>query len=439
MKTSAKIKWTAKPFRYSGIMCCKKMNEQLQLLTRFHSTNVSMPDNAGVQVRKLIDKIIELKQNIIPLQPREQELLPSYNDWIQFGETIRQLSAALEETGADAAFAEHPFSKLNDTVFTADNPLNLLDKLLQQAKNVLTEIQTIFRDSNIATEHSTYLEQIKNLVQDAVLLEPLAAHDNLQLVDNSNKPGKEFDKKIKQQKQLELQHKQAQQMNSNWKNKLSEQDVAAAIEIASRQEKSFFNFLNGGWRRLKTQLQNSYDFSQHQVKPAYSSIFATIAKMNMPQAMPQQIIKPNCSSNIILDNIDITWLGIEALRNKRGDKEIDYLLAHPDANNIVKRLYKLNNNLYQLESQLQQCLYNYNSKSVHEIQDELESLAMNADGLQDLLPALRAFAAMPAAVKNAFRDIPAYTLAGRSHHGAKNIATPLSAKQNLCCYGCSIY
>ncbi len=401
----SKNKMDSKAIQIQRNNVLQKMNEQLQLLTQFHSINISMPDNAGVQVRKLIDKIIELKQNIIPLQPREQELLPSYNDWIHFGETIRQLSAALEETGADAAFAEHPLSKLNDTVFTADNPLNLLDKLVQQAKNLLAEIQTIFRDSNIAAAHSTYLEQIKNLIQDAVLLEPLAAHDNLQLIDNSNKQGKEFDKKIKQQKQLELQHKQAQQTNAHWKNKLSEQDVAAAIEIAAKQEKSFFNFLNGGWRRLKTQLQNSYDFSQHQVKPAYSSIL---------QQLQNEYSTSNAAANnknelqqqYQLDNIDITWLGIEALRNKRGDKEIDYLLAHPDANNIVKRLYKLNNNFHQLELQLQQCLYNYNSKSVHEIQDELESLAMNADGLQDLLPTLRAFATMPAAVKNAFRDIP---------------------------------
>ena len=94
----------------------QRMNEQLQLLDQFHFTNTSQPDNAGIQVRKLIDKIIELKRNIIPLQPKQQELLPTYHNWILFGETITQLSDVLEESGVDASFAEHPLSKLNDTV-----------------------------------------------------------------------------------------------------------------------------------------------------------------------------------------------------------------------------------------------------------------------------------------------------------------------------------
>ena len=401
----SKNKMDAKAIQVQRNTLLQKMNEQLQLLNQFHFTNTYLPENAGVQVRTLIDKIIELKQNIVPLQPKQQELLPAYNDWIQFGETIKQLSAALEESGADASFSEHPLSKLNDTVFVADNPLNLLDSLVQHAKYLLDEIKTVTTNCNIAAEHCEYLEQIKNLVQDAVLLEPLAAYDNLHLVDNGNKAGKEFDKKIKQHQQLEQHYKQTQQTTANWRNKLSEQDVSTAIDIATKYEKSFFNFLNGTWKRLKKQVQESYNFSLHQVKPSFSSILQQLQN-EYAAANAVSNNKNELQQQYRLDNIDITYLGIETLRNKRGDKEIDYLLAHPDANTIVKRLYKLNNNLHQLELQLQQCLYNYSSKTVNDIQDELESVAMNADGLQDLLPALRSFAAMPTPVKNAFRDIP---------------------------------
>ncbi len=383
----------------------QKMNEQIQLLNQFHTTSISLPGTAGVQVRSLIETIIELKQHIVPLQPLQQELLPGYSSWIQFGDTIKQLSSALEESGADAAFADHPLSKLNDTVFVAESPLHLLDSLVAHAKNLLAEIQTVTTDCNIDAAHCAYLEQIKNLVTDAVLLEPLAAHNNLQLVNNSSKAGADFDKKIKQHQQLEEQYKQALHSNSHWKNKLSGQDLAAAMEIAEKNEASFFNFLNGPWKRLKKQLQESYDFTQHQVKPSFSSILQQLqqeyAAGNAVTANKKQL-----QQEYHLENIDITWRGIEALRNKKGDQEIDYLLAHPDANNMVRRLYKVHTSLQQLEMQLQQCLYNFSSKPVNGIQDELESLAMNADGLQDLLPALRAFAVLPEPVKNAFRSIP---------------------------------
>ena len=382
----------------------QKMNEQLLLLDQFHFTNTSQPENAGLPIRKLIDKIIELKRNIIPLQPKQQELLPTYNEWILFGETITQLSDALEENGADASLAEHPLSKLNDAVLQADNPLNLLDSLVQHAKNLLLEISTATTNANIAAEHCTLLEQIKNLVQDAVLLEPLAAHDNLQLVDSSNKAGKEFDKKIKQHKQLEQKYLQSQKVNNNWKHKLTEQDVITATEIAAKYEKSLLRFFNGSWKKLKKQLQESYDFSQHQVKPAFSSILQLL--QNEYAAANEVYANKNELQQLYrLDNIDITYIAIEALRKKQGDKEMDYLLAHPDANNIVLRLFKINNTLHQLELKLQNCLYNYSNKSIADIKDELDSIAMNANGLQDLLPALRAFAAMPANVKTALRDI----------------------------------
>ncbi len=382
-----------------------QMNEQIALLQRFHNIHLSAPTDAGITVRKLIDRVIELKKNIVALQPKQQEILPAYGHWIGFGETITELSKVLEESGADPAFAEHPLSKLSDGVLEAESPLNLLDRLTQHAKNLLAEITAAFKENNIAPGHSAYIAQLRNIVQDAVLLYPLAEHDNLRLVNTANKEAKELDKQIRQHKDLEKQLKQAQQTNSNWKNKLSEQDVSAAIEIAAKNESSFFSFLNGGWRRLKRQLKESYDFNQHQVKPRYSQV---LQQLQQEYAAANTVAKnkEELQQQYQVDNIELTYLSIETLRSKQGDKEIDYLLAHPEANNIVKRLYKLNNTLHQLEIQLQQCLVDYGSKPVSIIQDELESIAMNTESLQELLPALRRFAALPTPVKNALRTIP---------------------------------
>lgn len=401
----SKNKMDAKGIEIKRNTLLREMSGQVELLHGFHSAHTAQPETAGMPIRKLIDRIIELKQNIVSLQSKQQEVLPTYHAWIEFGDTIEQLSKALEESGADAAFAEHPLSKLNDTIVSAESPLNLLDSILQHAKNSLADITTVFAESNIAPQHTEYIQQLKNMVQDAVLLQPLAEHDNLQLVDTTNQEAKELDKKITRYKDLEKQYKQAVQANSNWKTKLSAQDANAAAEIAGKNESSFFSFLNGGWRRLKKQLQEHYDFSRHQVKPAYSQI---LQQLQQEYAAANAVLqnKDELQKQYRVDNIDVTYMAIEALRNKKGDKEIDYLLAHPDANNIVKRLHKLNNKFHQLELQLQQCLFDYNTKTVNSIQDEMESIAMNADCLNDLLPSLRQFAALPAAVKNAIRNIP---------------------------------
>ncbi|HTE09360.1 MAG TPA: AAA domain-containing protein [Chitinophagaceae bacterium] len=394
----SKNKMNLKDIGENRIVILKKIDEQLQLLQQFHLTNTSQPGEAGVELRKLIDRIIELKPHIVTLPAIQMELFPSYKYWLQFGETIQQLSAALEDSGAEACFAEHPLSKLNDAVFTAENPLNLLQSLLQRAAGLLKEIDTITSECNIPLQHCTYLQQVKNLIQDAILLEPLAEKNNLQLIDRSNAAAKEFDGKFLRYKQLKQQHEQAQKTNSNWKNKFNDQDLASAVTIAEKNERSFFGFMNGPWRNLKKQLQASYDFSQHQVKPSYSSILQQL-KAEYDSALAAANSKEQLQTEYNLNNIDIVYTGIELLRNKHGDKEIGYLLAHPDANNIVQRLSGVHNTLHQLELQLQQCLSDYKDTSLSNIRDELESIAANADGLYDLLPALKQFSALPAEVK----------------------------------------
>ncbi len=400
----SKNKLDSKAIAAKRLLAQQQMNEQLQLLHQFHFTHLSEPGTAGIKVRELIGRIIELKQNLLPLQPKQQELLPFYHNWLDFGEAIRQLGKALEETGADTAFSEHPLSKLNDGVILAENPLNLVDSLVLQSQNLLNEIKQVLQESNIAPEHAERLDQIKNLVQDAVLLQPLAEHDNLQLVDTSNNEAKEFDKKIKQYNILAKNYKQQQEQNSNWKQKLNEQDAVAALEIAAKNEKSFFSFLNGTWRRLKKQLKGSYDFSRHQVKPAFSLVLQQL-QHEYAAANALAVNKNELQQQYEVDNIDIACVAIDTLRNKRGDKEIDYLLAHPDANAIVKKLTKLNNKLHQLELQLQQCLYHYSQKSVSDIHDELENIGMNTEGLQELLPSLRQFVKLPGKMKDAIRTI----------------------------------
>ena len=181
----------------------QKMNEQLQFLQQFHFTNTSKPADAGIAVRKLTERLIELKQNIVALEAKQQELLPGYNNWLLFGETIRQLSDALEDTGAESAFADYPLSKLNDAVFIADNPLNLLETLVQGAKNLIHELTRVARECGIPLQQCEYIDQVKNIVQDAVLLLPLAEHGNLRVVDTSNAEAKEFDEKIRVYKQVE--------------------------------------------------------------------------------------------------------------------------------------------------------------------------------------------------------------------------------------------
>lgn len=381
------------------------LEEQMKLLNTFHSSNAETTADAGMPLKDVMSRIIELKQQLITLKPAEKELLPQYKDWISFGAAVKELSRALEKSGAEPEFAAHPFAQLNDSVFTADSPLNLLQSLVQHSKSLLDDVGNAVAAGNISPEFSSRLEQIKELVQDAVLLEPLAESDNLQLVNKSNKEAKKLDKEIKDYSQKKAAQEKAISQNRNWKNKFTEQDIENALPVAEKNEGAFFSFLSGSWRRLKNQINESYDFSQHQMKPTYTAVLQQL-RAEYAAADNVQQAKQSLQQQYKLDNIDTAYLGIEVLRNKQGDKEIDYLLSHPEANELVKKLYRLNNTLHQLEVQLKKSLKGFEVKSLAELNDELENISANADYLQELLPALKDYAALPAALKNTLSSIP---------------------------------
>ena len=140
----------------------QQLNEQLALLQVFHNTHTAANTAAGIDTRQLIERVVALKKDIVPLDATQEETLPGYASWLQFGETIHQLGRALEDTGAEPVFANHPFSSVNEKIFTAEQPGNLLDSLLKQLKNLLEEINQVITTLKIAPEHTHLLQQVKS-------------------------------------------------------------------------------------------------------------------------------------------------------------------------------------------------------------------------------------------------------------------------------------
>ena len=379
--------------------------EKIKLLQTYHHQQRNVSTEAGVPTRQLVETLVKLKMYVPAMDAVKQESVPDYNQWLQYGDVIQQLGKALEDTGAEQQLANHPFSNLGTAIVKADNPFTLMDSLVNHSRSSIQQLSTIISQNNIPQQHAAELENIKNLIQDSVVLEPLAQSKNLRLVETSNAESKEFENAYKGYKEVLNSYKQSIETNKRWINKFDKQEVEQAIGLAVKHEKSFFSFLNGGWRRLKSQLKQSYDFSSHQVKPAFSLI--------LKQLQEEYKIKDNADQNKTLleknynvDNIEIVYIGIEVLRRKQGDKEIDFLLQHPQSNELVLQLSKLNNTLQRLEIQLKQCLYGYEGKSLMQINDELATLKSNADSLKDLLPVLRRFAEIPESLQQFIRKLP---------------------------------
>lgn len=377
----------------------------IRLLQTYHQQQRYVDSQSGISTRQLVEKLVGLQQHL-PLHITAQpDTIPHYHHWLQYGTVIEQLGKALEETGAEPNLASHPFSKLGNSVVKAENPFSLMESLTSHAYQTLQQLSSIISQHSIPEQHSAALDHIKNLIEDSVLLESLAQSKNIKLVERSNPEAREFEEMFRQYTELQDAYRQSLEKNKRWTNKFDEQATALAYELAAKQEKSFFRFLNGSWRRLKKQVEASYDFSGQPVRPAISLLlqqlqdeFAVQGKVSSHKKALQQ--------RYHVDDIDKVSKGVDELRKKQGDKEVDYLLQHPQANELILALSRLNNIFQQLDLQLRQCLYGYEQKPLSQIKDELFTIQSNAATLKDLLPALRQFAELPIPVQEFIRKMP---------------------------------
>ena len=243
-----------------------RMNGQLDLLREFHETSLAETGDAGVATRDLIERLIGLRQELVPLSPGEEEWLPSYREWQEAGPVLAELEIMLEETGAEPVFALHPFSRLREALFSSATPHQGLAEALHQALTVLTEAEQLLERCRLEPAQTDDPDRLRQLVQFAVLLYPLARTGHLALADPDRQEAVELGRHLKEYRRSQEVLQQAAERNIHWRDRLDERDVETALALAVRYEGRFLSGLNGGWRRLKQQVQRRYDLSRHSVR-----------------------------------------------------------------------------------------------------------------------------------------------------------------------------
>ncbi|HXB95116.1 MAG TPA: AAA domain-containing protein, partial [Puia sp.] len=382
------------------------MNRQLDLIREFHDMGLSEEKDSGISVRQLMEQIIALRDELTDLSPSEEELLPGYGEWKAAGPVLSALESVMEEAGAGAVFSEHPFSRIREAIFVADHPHQALETALREALQAMSEVETLVARCKLETRHLQEPGRLKNLVQLAVLLYPLARTGNMALADPDTAESRALEKQIRLYRQQQDTQRLAIQNNIHWKHKLSEPDVDAALVICDRYERAFFGGLNGIYRRLKRHLRESYDLSAHAVAPSFHVLLQNLKAEYVAAAQVDETGRMLEDRFHLGPNIDTARLSIEMLQSRKGHPELVYLLHHADGPALVAALQALHQPLNRLETTVRGCFEEPVDAPLAAIRDELLNVQLNADGLGDWLPALRAFSRLSPAIKTTLRRLP---------------------------------
>lgn len=383
-----------------------KMNDQLALIREFHDSSNSEGPETGINVRGLIERLLLLREELPVLSPAEEEMLSTYREWRASSDALAMLSSFLTEAAAEPVFSAHPFSWLREELFFAPAPHRALSEALREALHSVEKVNGLLAGMAIDPVRKKDLGRLNSLVQFAELLYPLAVRGLMALADPDREEAKELERRLLHYRKLQEAQQEAVEKNRRWTNKLEEENLDQALLLAIQYEKSLFRALKASWQKLKRKINERYDFSGLTVRPSYTHLlellkaeYAAAAKLRDYQQELRASYHPDSP-------VDVYLRGIGLLQSKRGHPELAYLLQHPDGVALISSLLTLHEPLSRLQSSLHQCLHERRADNLAELQDELETLRLNADALGEWLPALRVFSGLPPAVKRALRQLP---------------------------------
>ena len=382
------------------------MHRSLELLREFHDTGMSADPATGVTIHELTETLISLREELVPLSAAQEEELPSYDHWQTARPVLTELELVLDDTEPGSVFSTHPFSHIKDAIVLSTSPYRALETALQEALKALDETGTLLETCRLEPQYLQDTERIKNLVQFAVLLYPLARTGNMALADPDREESKEMEHRFLIYRQQQETYRQATQKNSRWLQKPDEYGVDSALNLAARYEHAFLGKLNSPWRKLKHQLQQSYDFSAHSVRPSYEELLRGLKTEYSAAAQLSQTRQQLEEHYRLGQNIDTARLSIEMLQSRKGHPDLEYLLRHPDGPALVSSLQAVQQPMNRLETALNRCLETPPAGSLASVRDELLNIQLNLDSLPDWLPALIAFAGLPADIKTTVRRLP---------------------------------
>ncbi|PSK94576.1 AAA domain-containing protein [Taibaiella chishuiensis] len=365
--------------RYAAIAA---LQADLGLLEELHHFAGHAFETAGKPVYQLWNRLLQLKEALSATteHPLNMPLLPAYKAWLDSGDMIRKLTTQLQQDGPYATLAQHPARHFN-TAATRIRRLTLSEVglKLQQLAALLEGLCATGADIP-----ALELSALKQIIGEAEQLQLFAQNDNLRLLDEKDSQSRELNSRIRQLGQLRKKLEEARQQNQAWTARLPEQELKTALEQVERLEHSFFKFLSGTWRRVKKVIRSHYNFSAHQVPPAYSTVLKNLLEEYRLQH-EYTGAETDTLERFGLQDLEADWARITAFRARQDEQSrqrIKTWKEHPD---LVLRLGSKAQPLAEAEQILSYTWTGQQDTILETLQQQVQALIGNLGQLPALL------------------------------------------------------
>lgn len=357
----------------------RKTSAQLSLLEELHTFAGSLFEEAGIPVYQLLNRLLELEQDGTEDAVINTKILPGYKSWLESGTAIGQLFDRLQQRrSGHTTLAMHPLRYFNAGAVQKNQwTVSEVETQLKTLADTLKRLQELpVSPANIS--------ELFVLASTAAGLRSYAQTGHLYLLDADDPRSLQLNQLINDIEALQSQYEQAKAGNKAWINKLPESEAAQALPHIQRHEHSFFKFLNGTWRNISKAIHNSYDFSQHQIKPSLEVVVQNLLQ-EYKLAADLENAEKNAARQFGLADLKSDWQRITSYRKSTTAAIEPYLEAWKNNPQLVLALSDSRQDISRADDILRKTWRQYDSSGLDTLQTQVEELLQDIQSLPDML------------------------------------------------------
>ena len=403
----------------------REMEKELAALGQFSEMLTAPVELAGLPLRSLLGRLVELRDHAREISAREEEQIPHYHLWREHGETAERLHRSLDELGEEPRFSKHPFRWLSPKVVEAEHPLENLLERLDRAEALLDEVSEACTLSGLPEEHWDTVQEMEALLVFMLRLEPLRKHGILELLDEGSPLSEELRRMTAEQQARAETLRAARDKTVHWKERLPPGETASALEQARKVQGSVFALFNPAWWRLRKVLNARYDFSSHAVRPQWTVV---LEELNAEWAALEEFEKITAQARERFGVEDLTvfteQLTLIHAPSENAPKAVAalkaILISSPEAAAIVERLAGLQPQFGALVAELTELLIDFQGQGLATLGEAVRDIRESSESFPELLPVLSDLASLPEEFARALRQLD---LAGAEFEAASGHRT----------------
>jgi predicted DNA-binding WGR domain protein/DNA polymerase III delta prime subunit len=370
-----------------------RLSEHLSKLAAFEAFMVNVPESIGGSVRQLIKQLINLPIPDHSLSPSQSEQLPDYAVWNSHRAVTQQLHQLLKTNLGVDSLANHVFSKLSGVILSQQNPFTDIESELVKMESHLDALDTLIHNLPAIVSEASILKEIGVLIDLIGNFESLHLGDHLSLMDSNSDASRNLQESNSQLHAINDELKRVEVENQYWTDKFSYTDTQSALALSESQEQSILRWFNADWWRLRKQLNQRYDFSQHAIRPSFKQVLTGLLKEHQVTQSYAELSR-KLGTYYQAEDLDIFVREVASTKaliqnNSISQRYYELLKGASNTSQVLSQNNAFTTPLGRFGAELKRAFSFNDNTTVAELGEAIRDLRESLDDLPDLIPVLR--------------------------------------------------